>query len=161
MYVNARAILERQSESGIEVLVQVRDKPNQPQTLEFPGGRIEEFESIIDALYREVLEETGLKINVIKGDINQQLYSNSGISIEGLTPFFVYQTVKGPVDSIGFIFRCEVEEGETTINEESFGHQWMNLKDLEELFQNTPHVFDFLTQGLLSYYLDWVKVNLK
>jgi 8-oxo-dGTP pyrophosphatase MutT (NUDIX family) len=161
MYVNARAILERQCGKETEVLVQVRNKPNQPKALEFPGGRIEEYESIKDALYREVHEETGLKIKMIKGDLNQKVYSNSGMSIEGLTPFFVYQTIKGPIDSIGFIFRCEVEEGETAINEESFGHQWMNIENLKELFTNTPNAFDFLTQGLINYYLNWIKMNFK
>ncbi|MDR7072445.1 NUDIX hydrolase [Fictibacillus barbaricus] len=159
MYVNARAIIERQTRSGLEILVQVRDKPNQPKGLEFPGGRVEEFESIKAALYREVLEETGLKIKIIKGDINQRVYSNNDGSVEGLMPFFVYQTIHGPVDSIGFIFRCEVEEGEAAINEESYGHQWIRLAILEEMLKNTPDAFDFLTQGLLDYYCYWVKVN--
>ncbi len=154
MFVNARAIIEKKNDLGmVEVLVQVRDKPEEPKSLEFPGGRIEEFESIEEALYREVLEETGLKVIGIKDDTNRRFYSNEGTTIEGLTPFFVYQTLEGPIDSIGFIFRCEIEEGELSVNDESYGHRWINVEELKELLNNSPNTFDFLTQGLLDYYL--------
>jgi len=154
MYVNARAIIERMNEQGMtELLVQVRDKPGEPKSLEFPGGRIEEYESIEEALYREVLEETGLKVTGIKDELNRKVYSNQGTTIEGLTPFFVYQMLEGPIDSIGFIFRCEVEEGRLVDNDESYGHQWITVEELQELLNNTPNTFDFLTQGLLDYYL--------
>ncbi|MGP4081058.1 NUDIX hydrolase [Pseudalkalibacillus sp. R45] len=159
MYVNARAIIERKRGSEIEILVQMRDKPNQPKALELPGGRIEEYESIQDALHREVFEETGLKIKEIIQGTNQKVYSNNGTTIEGLIPFFVYQTIQGPVDSIGFIFRCEVEEGELTANDEASGHQWMCISDVQRLFENAPDSFDFLTHGLLNYYLEWIKLN--
>ncbi|WP_261129280.1 NUDIX hydrolase [Bacillus sp. Marseille-Q3570] len=159
MYVNARAIIERKRESEMEILVQMRDKPNQPKALELPGGRIEEYESIHDALHREVFEETGLKIMKIKQGTNQMIYSNNGTTIEGLTPFFVYQTIQGPVDSIGFIFRCAVEEGELTANDEATGHQWMCIDDVQRLFEHAPDSFDFLTQGLLNYYLEWIRLN--
>ena len=156
MFVNARAIIERTGELDTELLLQVRDKPNQPQAWEFPGGRIEEYESIEEALYREVFEETGLQVKAIKDDINRGVYTNNGYSIEGLTPFYVYQTLQGPVDSIGFIFRCSVEGGELTWNEEAKGHRWIPIKILERMLLNDPDVFDFLTQGLLDYYLAWM-----
>lgn len=154
MFVNARAIIERKNKLGIaEVLVQMRDKPNQPKGLEFPGGRIKEFESIESALYREVFEETGLTVKKISDELNRNIYSSNNVTVEGLTPFFVYQTIKGPIDSIGFIFRCEVEEGKLCINEEAYGHRWISIKDLDELSRNTPSTLDALTQGLLDYYL--------
>ena len=37
MYVNARAIIERQTERGAEVLVQVRDRPEAGGVLERGG----------------------------------------------------------------------------------------------------------------------------
>jgi 8-oxo-dGTP diphosphatase len=159
MFVNARAIIERKIDLETEILLQVRDKPNEPKGYELPGGRLEEFESIESALYREVFEETGLKVKGICDPLNHRVYSNNEISIEGLTPLFVYQTLKGPVDSIGFIFRCKVEEGELTKNDESYGHRWMSIEAVEDLFRNTPTKFDFLTQGLLDYYFEWVRLK--
>jgi hypothetical protein len=63
------------------------------------------------------------------------------------------------VDSIGFIFKCEVEEGVVKSSEESYGHEWMPLVDLENLFHVAPYKFDFLTHGLLNYYFYWSKEN--
>lgn len=154
MFINARAIVERESETGIEILLQIRDKPTEPKAYELPGGRIEEYESIEAALYREVYEETGLKVKKIIGDTNRSVYSNSSVSIEGLNPFFVYQTLEGPVDSIGFIFRCNVAGGELSDKEEAYGHEWFKVEHLAEKLRNTPDAFDFLTPGLLEYYLN-------
>jgi 8-oxo-dGTP pyrophosphatase MutT (NUDIX family) len=47
MYVNARAIIERETSSGTMILIQVRNKPYEGgKWLELPGGRVEEFESL-------------------------------------------------------------------------------------------------------------------
>ncbi|WP_261796061.1 NUDIX hydrolase [Numidum massiliense] len=54
------------------------------------------------ALHREVFEETGLKVTEILHETNRHVYTYNHTAIEGLTPFFVYQTMEGPVDSIGF-----------------------------------------------------------
>lgn len=62
MFVNARALAWRDGAGGTEHLVQTRDRPAQPAQLEFPGGTAEANESLIDALCREVHEETGLDV---------------------------------------------------------------------------------------------------
>lgn len=65
MYVNARAIIERDGPNGTEILLQVRDRPGDPQRLELPGGTLEEFEPILDGLAREVREETANRMSPV------------------------------------------------------------------------------------------------
>lgn len=38
-FVNARAFIEKVEDDGLYVLLQTRDKPNEPFSLELPGGR--------------------------------------------------------------------------------------------------------------------------
>lgn len=53
MYVNARAIIEQGSDEERMILIQVRNKPHEGRKwLELPGGRVEEFESLVGALKR-------------------------------------------------------------------------------------------------------------
>lgn len=67
MYVNARAIIERETTAGLEIVLQIRNKPQYDErSLELPGGRLEEYESFLDALTREVHEETGLAVTYIE-----------------------------------------------------------------------------------------------
>jgi len=47
--VNSRAIIERTLNDTIEIIVQTRNKPEGPQGIELPGGRIEQYESLITA----------------------------------------------------------------------------------------------------------------
>nr|WP_231575432.1 NUDIX hydrolase [Paenibacillus sp. FSL P4-0081] len=84
---------------------------------ELPGGRIGPFESLIQALIREVKEETGLDVYEIEGNETRidTLGINPEFDVECLQPFAAYQTVKGPVDSIGYYFRCKAK-GERATN---------------------------------------------
>lgn len=152
MFVNARAIIEREGKEGTEILLQIRNKVNERKALEIPGGRIEEYESIIQALKREVYEETGLKVTQIKDNPQAKQHRTEQVSIEGVQPYFVYQTTKGPVDSVGFIFRVEVEDRKTSVNDESFGHRWVKQSELKERLESNPDDFDWLSKGILDYY---------
>lgn len=155
MYVNARAIIERERPNGTEVLLQIAERPGEPSALEFPGGRLEEFEPIVEALRREVLEETGLHITQILDEIERTVSSAPGVEVECLRPFFVYQTTTGPVDSVGFFFRCHAEGIFASKGDAASGYQWVSVSEAARRWRESPGQFHWLTNAALAYYLKW------
>lgn len=158
-YVNARAIIERPSDSGTEVLVQVRTKPGEPQTLEFPGGQLDPFEGIADALRREVREETGLIITAFVDALNETVTVTPDADVECLIPSFVYQTRRGPVDSVGFFFRVQAGGELTQKGDHAERHQWLTLAEFRHRLSATPQAFNWLTQAAAAHYLKALDVG--
>lgn len=152
-YVDARAITERGSGPGREVLLQVRAIRGEPRTLECPGGQLDPFESIPQALRREVFEETGLTVTAFVDSPNEVRGQGPVAEVECLTPSFVDQTLRGPVDSVGFFFRVLCEGELTRHGDAAAGHEWLNLTGLRERFGAQPEQFNWLTLGVLPFYL--------
>lgn len=153
-YVNSRAIIERNHNQNQEILIQNRVKADEPQSYELPGGRIEPYESLTDALIREVKEETGLTIINIEG--TETRIDTEDISpdfvVECIKPFAAYQTIKGPVDSVGFYFRCQakgelLEAGDQTINPE-----WVEVDKIQTMLEEDPLQFSDIDRAGLIYY---------
>ena len=113
IHVNVRGLLVREYKDEIQLLIQLRKREGEPEVYELPGGRINEYEKIVDGLKREVMEETGLKVVAIHNEkdaiITEGNGAESSFSVECIKPFAAYQTIKGPVDSFGIYFLCEVE----------------------------------------------------
>lgn len=76
---------------------------------EFPGGQIEEGETIPQGLVREVFEETGIIVRV-KSLIG--IYSNVG---------------RPPIVNMDFL--CEYVSGEPKVSSESVQVRWVNRED--------------------------------
>lgn len=110
-----------------------RVKPNEPITIELPGGRIERFESLTEALRREVKEETGLDVIEIEGEQLRIVTEGQLFDVECLKPFAAFQTIKGPVDSLGYYFRCKAEGELLTLGDQTPGIRWINVQELWNL----------------------------
>jgi 8-oxo-dGTP diphosphatase len=159
IFVNARAIIERDSNSGIELLLQIRSKPDEPERWELPGGQIEPFESVFAALKREVSEETGLDLTFVHGTDDRVLHQKDSASVETFQPFFCYQTTDGPVDSLGFYFRCRGEGTLSLSGDRAKQPTWVRLTVIEKNLRDNPDQFDWLTGAAIERYLHQMNRN--
>lgn len=152
-------IIERKNSEGTELLIQTRWKPNRDPlysgTLEFPAGVLDKpFEDVFEALKREIKEETGLTLKSIKGESRTKIYSPKGNdSSFAFRPFCCTQQLKEGRPWIGFIFICEVEDGEiVSQEEEAKDAKWMTVTELQKIFEETPEKLFTLEIGAWEYY---------
>lgn len=154
MYCNCRAIIERDGPGEKEILVQERNKPYEGHTrVELPGGRVEEFESLIATLRREVREETGLELTSIAGEKARIETHGTDANVECLQPFAAYQTLHGPVDSAGLYFLCRAEGQLLETGDETRDLRWMSVSDIARLMREAPEQISFVDRAGLSFYL--------
>lgn len=154
IYVNARAIIERESDGGTEILLQIRSRDGEPERWELPGGQIAQFEPVLGALEREIREETGLKLALVDNLDGRQIHENDDAVVETLEPLFAYQTLRGPVDSLGFYFRCRVEGEINQHGDDAKQPTWFPVETLQDMHRENPAQFDWLTRAALTRYLD-------
>jgi 8-oxo-dGTP diphosphatase len=153
VFVNARAIIQRDRDGAREVYLQYRAKPGEPRVLELPGGRIEEFESIGAALQREVYEETGLDVSVVEPtSAHRVTAATSSTEVECISVYAAYQTTKGPIDSIGFYFLCTAE-GDEIGGDESERGSWFTLDHIAKLLNESPERLSWVDHGGLKVHL--------
>jgi len=155
MHCNTRAIIERDEQDGMEILVQLRNKPHEGgKRIELPGGRFEEFESLVDGLRREVREETGLELSYIEGLDSRIETNGADTNVECIRPFAVYQTLCGPVDSVGVYFRCRAEGQLLEAGDDTDRPHWIAVSEIERLMNDDPNQFSFIDVAGLIFYLE-------
>ena len=154
MYVNARAIIQRDRNGAQEVYLQYRMKPGEPRVLELPGGRVEEFESIGAVLRREVHEETSHVVSAVNTTSTRAVTATTGSTeVECLPVYAAYQTTRGAIDSIGFYFLCTAE-GEVSGSDESEQGSWFGLEQVARLLVDSPEIVSWLDQAGLKFHLE-------
>lgn len=150
---NVRAIIEREIAGVLHIVIQRRVKPNEPSLLELPGGSLEKFEPMVDCLHREVMEETGLSVIRIIDNTNRVLATNNGDrAVETVTPFAVYQTVRGDFPSMGVYFRCHADGELLSEGDGAAAARWIAIDDLKQLTSEDPDRFmTFDLSGIRQY----------
>ncbi len=86
---------------------------NKKAKWDLPGGGVHFAETCMDGLFREVEEETGLKISVVR-------------------PFSVYDVLKPHLHLAIFTYLCLWESGEVVLSKEHEGFVWMDQKQIRE-----------------------------
>lgn len=81
---------------------------------EIPGGKRENNEDIVDALKREIKEETGLTINEYK--------------LVYVSPIFENHPFLKPFLNIGYL--CFVENSDVVISNEHLDYKWVCVEEL-------------------------------
>lgn len=153
------AIIERENNGAIEVLIQMRWKPQTDPvytgTFEFPVGTLDKpYENIYEALAREIDEECGLKLkNIIGNSTTTIVQSNKGDAVFGFRPFCCTQQLKNGKPWIGFVFICEVENTEPkSYSDESKDIKWVKASEVKLLFTQSPEKLFTLELPAWEYY---------
>ena len=100
---------------------------------EIPGGKRENNEDIVDALKREVQEETGLIINEYK--------------LVYVSPIFENHPVLKPFLNIGYL--CFVDDSDVIISNEHLDYKWLSVEDLSNHLDKDIYN-DLLNNGMIK-----------
>ena len=101
-----------------KVLILQRNDGN--NVWEIPGGKRENNEDIVDALKREVKEETGLTINEYK--------------LVYVSPIFENHPFLKPFLNIGYL--CFVDNNDVIISNEHIDYKWVSIEELAIYLDN-------------------------
>lgn len=155
------AIIERSRNGKKELLMQTRWKPNSDPlysgTLEFPAGVLDKpYENVYDTLSREIQEEAGLKLKAIRQEDRTRVYHPKKTdSIFAFKPFCCTQQLKDGRPWIGFVFVCEVEDGEPVSQlSEAKDAQWIAVEDVRKIFKQNPEQIFGLELPAFEYYFN-------
>lgn len=127
------------SNKNKQVLLLKRAHPSKQTDWDIPGGRIQKGESLLEALLREVREETGFA------------------HLDDIRPFGMFLTnIRIPVQggNVGLVFKvfhCQLSEAvDPILSEEHSGFEWLDPKEAA-LHLSVQYPEEFLTSFKLYF----------
>ncbi len=101
-------------------------------TWEFGGGAVEENESLREAVKREILEETSLRVDIVdKGD-----------------PYFDEYSKGGTLKLHPFLLEVDEDEG-VELSQEHDRHKWLEIEELDN-FETMDDLMALESLGLIE-----------
>ena len=166
-YAVVSAILEKVENGERSIFMQTRWKPQVSPTylgaLEIPAGGIDSYESVYDAVRREVNEETGLEIiRFIDDEQTPAMYTRPGDASIAFKPFICQQVLEtnGGLPWVGFVFRCEVRGTITMQADEAKDSRWVTIAELDNILTHSPETIFSLQYATLRYYVDTIHATI-
>lgn len=157
-------IIEREYNGQRQFLIQTRQDGRNAiynGTFEFAAGSLDKlYENVYKTLAHEIKEETGLILKRIINDSQTGVISaQKSDAAFGFRPFCCLQQLREGAPWVGFVFRCEVEDGEPRGQEgETKNVRWIGEQELKMLLERSPDKFFTLELPAWYYYFMEVKV---
>lgn len=156
------ALLEGERDGVAQLFLQTRWKPTTSPTysglLEIPAGGLRAYESVYDAIAREVSEECGLAIVSFqenwRGPVATPSPNDESFAFRPFMCQQVLKTNKG-LPWVGFVFLCRVT-GTPKINpDETKDPRWISIRELKTMLTEQPKKFFPLQLPVLLAYVEW------
>lgn len=149
------AIIEKAIGNKRYVLIQTRNKNENSKEhglLEIPAGKVREYENVFEALRREVLEETGLKLTKIFGEEERKESFVNECKTISYQPFCCTQNLSGEHSIILQTFICHAEGDLLEKTNETSNIHWELISNVENMLENNPEKFyQMHINGLKKY----------
>lgn len=81
-------------------------------------------------------------------------------AVECVKPFAAYQTIKGPIDSVGYYFRCKAEGELLDSGDGTTNVRWISVRELSQMMQNDPLQFASVDRAGILYYLKHISEHI-
>jgi len=150
-----RAIV-RSSADVSQILLQRRADPSEPVfgLLEIPGGRWRSGESPIDAITREVFEETGVRLSTISGVSVDAIDEHR--SVATIRPFAIIAGVAGAFPAIHIVLTADGVGALRGEPGESGDVRWWSLEAVRSEIEDRPEGFVPSSLAALRAYVEAV-----